>query len=134
MYYDLNEAPDSLNISLVDKAMTTVMQAFDFANSVITVDFSEDFTDGQCGFADYDDEEYIVYLNPDLSDEQLVRTLIHEMVHIHQYISGRLVHDGPDTYWDGIQYDGEYHKLPWEIDAYAWEDKLSEGVVNGLYN
>jgi hypothetical protein len=132
MFYGIQGQPDNLNISLVERALNHAMNAFEFRDNLIVIDFEEEFEHGQCGFADYDGDEYIVYLNPELNEEQFLRTLFHELCHIHQYISGRLVHDGMNSIWDGVLYTCEYSKLPWEIDAYKWEDKLF-GEFNDEY-
>jgi len=128
MYYEIDsdEVPQTLNISLVDKAICFTMDKLTFNDSIVTIDFSEDFSEGQCGFADYDEDEYVVYLNPVLNFEQLVRTLFHELVHIHQYMVGKLSHVGGQSVWYGQKYDCDYEDLPWEVEAFKLEEKLFE--------
>ena len=41
-------------------------------------------------FNDIPDRTYIIYLNPNLTNEQLIKVLIHEMVHVNQMYNGDL--------------------------------------------
>ena len=53
--------------------------------------------------------------------------LIHEMKHVEQFASGRL---GRKWIWGGEIYkDVAYKDLPWEIEAYAFEDKLLNVIM-----
>jgi hypothetical protein len=52
-----------------------------------------------------------------------MRTIVHEMVHIKQFLKGELDEQG--IRWYGELYDNvAYGKQPWEIEAYGREDEL----------
>jgi len=52
-----------------------------------------------------------------------MRTIVHEMVHIKQFLKGELDEQG--IRWYGELYDNvPYSKQPWEIEAYGREDEL----------
>ena len=58
-----------------------------------------------------------VVLNKKCKDD-LRLILSHEMVHVEQYLTGKLVNLGYATEWQGVEYtDIAYINAPWEIDA-----------------
>ena len=61
--------------------------------------------------------EFILEINRNQSDIEILRTLAHEMVHVRQYAYGELNEEG--TQWCGqkMARDLEYHEQPWEIEA-----------------
>ncbi len=55
--------------------------------------------------------------------ESIMQTLAHEMVHAKQYFRGEL--NPVDHSWKGGKpYKYEYDNAPWEIEAYAREERL----------
>lgn len=62
--------------------------------------------------------EFILEINRNQSEEEIIHTLAHEMVHVRQYAYGELNEEA--TYWCGKQYahDLKYHEQPWEIEAH----------------
>lgn len=91
---------------------------------------------GSC--AQVDDNEFEIVINGNA--ECPITTLAHEMVHVEQYLSGKmreisLTHiiwcdkvysqaadEGSEDYWN----------LPWEIDARARQDELAQAFVHFL--
>ena len=61
--------------------------------------------------------EFILDINRNQSEEEIIHTLAHEMVHVRQYAYGELNEEA--TRWCGQQCarDLEYHEQPWEIEA-----------------
>ena len=58
-----------------------------------------------------------------------IETLAHELVHVSQYITKKMV-DGPFNivYWKGQAIDCEataYSDFPWEIEAFAMQEQLT---------
>lgn len=71
---------------------------------------------GVCGDCMYeDDNEFTIRLNKSLSLSELVTTVLHELVHVSQYLKC-LVMDTQSPYWDRWQ----------EIEAHAMEKQLKE--------
>lgn len=66
---------------------------------------------GDC--MDEEDDEYTIRLNRHLSEETLIITLLHELVHVWQYTKG-LVFDNESDYFDRWQ----------EIEAHGLEGTL----------
>lgn len=79
------------------------------------------------GYATHDEEEeYGVEINSTLSVYEMVGTLFHELVHIKQYATGRLVsaEGRKPNRWEGKVCRLEYAKQPWEVEAYDLERKM----------
>lgn len=71
---------------------------------------------GVCGDCMYeDDNEFTIRLSKSLSPSDLVTTVLHELVHVSQYLKG-MVMDTTSNYWDRWQ----------EIEAHAMEKQLKE--------
>lgn len=82
---------------------------------------------GDC--MDEGDREFTIRIDVSLPLDQMIATVLHEMVHVQQYITGKLkykwVHE---VWWDKVVYDWDmkYDDRPWEIDAHAKEKQLKE--------
>ena len=76
-----------------------------------------------------EDREYTIRIDTSLSIEDITSTILHEMVHVHQYITGRLrskwVHE---VTFERVVYpiDMIYEERPWEIEAAELEERLME--------
>lgn len=57
-----------------------------------------------------------------VSAEEIAYTVFHEMKHVEQLVHERLVHDGRNIYWEGVDHtETEYFECPWEKEAYKFE-------------
>lgn len=60
----------------------------------------------------------------------ILKTVMHEMIHVEQFVSGRLKHrfyPQKKILWDNIEVDIDavsYYDLPWEIEAFDQEGEL----------
>lgn len=93
----------------------------------------DDEEDGFHGFADYEDSnirprEFIIRINKSLSEDMIIETLAHEMVHVKQDAKGEKVQRNRGGYkvlWKGVDHTKTpYSKQPWEREAYRLESKL----------
>lgn len=116
MIYEVNNVPKKLDIALLDKAVSFACDYLKL-DVDLTIEF-ESLKKHQCGFCDYDEDEVIVTIAKRLSLREMLVTLFHELIHVHQYASGRLEHGGK---WLGKVYDCAYIELPWEIEAHEME-------------
>jgi hypothetical protein len=78
---------------------------------------------------DEGDREFTVRIDVSLPLEELISTMLHEMVHVWQYTTKRmvykLVHEvrfNKDVY----SWDMPYNDRPWEIEAHKMEKQLKE--------
>lgn len=76
--------------------------------------------------------EFEICLDSKMDYETMISILGHELAHVSQYSTGKLLYDyrNPDiTIWNGIRYPDNafpYEKQPWEIDAVEKEIYLRE--------
>lgn len=70
------------------------------------------------------DREFLISVNKENDLEMMVETVLHEMVHVKQYVRGELSECG--VVWKGkdCSHIKEYMSLPWEIEAHALEAVL----------
>ena len=83
-------------------------------------------TMGLC--TDEEDNEFLVEINPVGQDKNdMIRTLIHELIHVRQYRTGQMQPVTGGTKFKGKRYDldSEYFDTPWEKEAYKLEGKIS---------
>ena len=95
----------------------------------IDVEVVDGFRDqeGINGEAIHDEDRYAtIVIDPDQPFEEFVTTLLHEMVHIKQYVRKEL----KDGKWKGEYFKGSYADSPWEKEAYELEQTLFEGFLN----
>lgn len=119
MIYEVNNTPKKLDTALLDKAVSFACDYLDL-DVDLTIEF-ESLKRHQCGFCDYDDDEVIVTIAKRLSLHEMLVTLFHELIHVHQYASGRLQHGSK---WLGKVYKCAYEELPWEIEAHEMESVM----------
>ena len=77
--------------------------------------------------------EFILDINRNQSEEEIIHTLAHEMVHVRQYAYGELNEEA--TQWCGQQCarDLEYHEQPWEIEAHDVGDIIFNDYMEKQY-
>jgi len=82
------------------------------------------------GFCDFVDQAYrprvfVIEVQANLSKEMYAKTLLHEFVHLRQWLQGTLKLKSGKMYFDGESVEKyEYMEQPHEIEAYDSEDKL----------
>jgi hypothetical protein len=69
---------------------------------------------------------FTVSINEQLSYNDLIKTICHEMVHVKQGIKNELEPYVNKYYriWKGTKYNTLYQYQPWEVEAYFLEEKL----------
>ena len=110
----------------VDKAMAAVQKCMILSNRPdISIDVEFVSTAGG-GCVDMEDGEFLIEINNRMREISIIKTVLHEMIHVKQYAEGRLT----QTEWMGRPHpDLPYRELPWEIEAYAREQELYSYVA-----
>src|SRR6056300_1624635 len=134
MYLAIIKKPRNLKKNLIYKAL-------DYAESYLKMPFDIDLTiefdnlDGVAvGYAmeqDIDELEFEITIDKNQTPRQMIHTLLHELVHINQYATGRLVSgEGrkPNRWLGKPNYD-DYANQPWEIEAYDLDKKMMRNFV-----
>lgn len=82
---------------------------------------------GDCLYED--DRDFTIRIDVSIPIDEMISTLLHELVHVHQYLSKRMRQSEPNKVtFEGTVYDWdmEYDKRPWEIEAHTKEKQLKE--------
>ena len=82
---------------------------------------------GDC--MDEEDREFTIRIDVSLPLNEMISTILHEMVHVKQYLSGTLKQPRPGVaVYKRVDYDWEmeYDDRPWEIEAHCKEKQLAE--------
>jgi hypothetical protein len=129
MFYEVEGAlPGVLSEEAIDKIMSFGMIWLDIpGHTEVTLIFDEDLvaskTDGWADEVEADEGLVDISIRPDMSYEDLVATIFHELVHVRQIVRGELIQASPSI-WNGKAYKGDYLELPWEKEAYELEHKM----------
>ena len=71
--------------------------------------------------------EFHIEMDATQSDQEFIKSLLHELVHIEDYILGNLTEKECERSWKGILYEYEdYVDQPWEIRAEELENSYYE--------
>jgi len=86
---------------------------------------------GDC--MDEEDREFTIRIDVSLPLNEMISTILHEMVHVQQFLSGKLKQPQPGkAVYKRVDNDWEmdYNDRPWEIEAHTKEKQLAE-AFNG---
>jgi len=88
--------------------------------------FDDNMAEHEHGFiGQTNDDSYEAEINSNMSYEETIRSIFHEMVHAHQLFSGKLVVEKSNKYWEGQCFSQcEYSDSPWEIEAHQKENDM----------
>lgn len=137
MIYITDNKPRKISYTLLDRA---VLFSVDFLrirdNLVLEIIFeNEDGSSTYCGSSDVEGRVAKIWINPKMKKRDILVTLFHEMVHIQQILSKRLVvgcwHS--PARWLGEEIIANYNDLPWEVEAYQLEEDMMnqfEEIIN----
>lgn len=80
---------------------------------------------------------YYLFIDHDNPKEELIKIVSHEIVHIQQYHTQRLIYERGIVLWEGSEYDlntTSYDNRPWESEAFSKQNEIYEKIYNILYN
>ena len=82
--------------------------------------------------------QYIIFLD-DMGRDESIKVLSHELIHLRQYVTQKLILHKNEVIWDGKVISGyevsesKYNDRPWEIEAFAEQRQLESKIRNILY-
>lgn len=90
---------------------------------------------GAYGFCIYEDSnvrprEFTIEIDKGMSDENIIKTIAHELVHVKQYVKGELKERYKPNHfhmWHDeliIVNDDNFYDVPWEVEARKLEQEL----------
>jgi hypothetical protein len=81
-------------------------------------------------------DEYVLFID-DVSREESITIISHELIHLKQYLTKELVYSNGIVYWQKKEFvlnDIGYGDRPWETDAFKKEPELSNKIKSTLYS
>ena len=79
--------------------------------------------------------DFEIEVDKDLNDDELIKTVCHEIVHVKQYAKGELREryvPKHDTFWKQRRANNyKYDNMPWELEAWRLQEVLYRKYVNG---
>jgi len=89
-----------------------------------------------CPETTYRPREFEIEVEKTLSYEELIKTMLHELIHVKQYVKGELVEEragsacGATTWKKKDHTKTPYSKQPWERQAFKNEEKLYQDFMS----
>jgi hypothetical protein len=88
------------------------------------------------GFIIKQPKKYIIWID-DFGKNETITVLSHELIHLKQYHTNKIIIIKKDVLWDGKLYenvnDSDYNLRPWEIEAFSDQNDLSKKIKSKLY-
>jgi len=82
--------------------------------------------------------QYIIFVD-EMSRDEAIKVLSHELIHLKQYYTKKLILEKDKVYWDGEEIyqreinETEYQRRPWEAEAFAGQRGLENKIREILY-
>ena len=82
---------------------------------------------------DYRPREFEVEIHNGLNPALYTETLLHELWHVYQHVTGKLKDKYNKRYWKGIDHsETDYEDQPWEKEAHKMEEVLVREYTQSL--
>ena len=138
MLLSVNKVPKKLGTDTLNKVLDFAEKYLKLNPKLeIHIDFikTKKFL-GQYEGIDEHGETHYIDISEDESQEDIIRSIFHELVHVRQTDDGDLSLDGNS--WKGFLYrtkemEVEYDHLPWEKEAAELEEKMWR-IYNATYH
>lgn len=84
------------------------------------------------------ENQYIIFVD-EMSRDEAIKVLSHELIHLKQYYTKKLILEKDKVYWDGREVyqteinETEYNRRPWEAEAFAGQRGLENKIREILY-
>ena len=82
---------------------------------------------------DYRPRDFEVELHNRMTPEHYTKTLLHELWHVYQHVTGQLKDKYKKRLWKGVDHSKtDYEDQPWEVEANRMEELLYEEYTTYL--
>ena len=121
MIYFLENVPDNIDESAINDIIDWACGELNLTGTDIELTFVWDtLPRGATGVTECEEDgEYKIILKRGLPEYELMKTVLHEIVHVMQYVNG----NHADMH-NICGRNDDYHNRPWEIEAYRREKEL----------
>ena len=105
---------------------------------IINVDHKGILHEGVFGWmwaadCDYRPRDFEVELHNRMNPEDYTKTLLHELWHVYQHVTGQLKDKYKKRLWKGVDHSKtDYEDQPWEVEANRMEELLYEEYTTYL--
>ncbi len=105
---------------------------------IVNVDHKGILREGVFGWAwvadcDHRPRDFEIEIHNRLSPELYTETLLHELWHVYQHVTGQLKDKYNKRYWKGIDHsETDYEDQPWEKEAHKMEKILVKEYTQSL--
>ena len=91
--------------------------------------------DGSWGYCDPISDGYRIELQSGMKRDLYIKTLIHELIHVKQWVEGKLHYRNGNTMFFKDEYvdTTDYHNQPHEIEAFELEGILYQDYLDDAY-
>ena len=82
--------------------------------------------------------QYVIFVD-DMSRDEAIKVLSHELIHLKQYYTKKLILEKDKVIWNGREVyqteinETKYEQRPWEAEAFAGQRQLESKIKNKLY-
>ena len=105
---------------------------------IVNVDHKGILREGVFGWAwvadcDHRPRDFEIEIHNRMSPELYTETLLHELWHVYQHVTGQLKDKHGTRYWKGIDHsETDYEDQPWEKEAHQMEKVLVREYTQSL--
>lgn len=93
-------------------------------NLEIEIEVGQHDSQGGCVF---NGDVFELEIDSKIKGDNLITCVLHEMVHVWQHVSKKLIEKNGRSYWNGVDHtDTPYLDQPWEVEAYDMQETLLE--------
>ena len=84
---------------------------------------------------DYRPRDFEIELHNRMNPENYTKTLLHELWHLYQHVTGQLRDKYNKRRWKGVAHsETDYEDQPWEVEAHRMEEVLYKEYTTYLSN
>ena len=93
-------------------------------NLEVEIEVGQHDSQGGCVF---NGDVFELEIDSKIKGDDLITCVLHEMVHVWQHVSKKLIEKNGRSYWNGVDHtDTPYFDQPWEVEAYDMQETLLE--------
>jgi len=93
-------------------------------NLEVEIEVGQHDSQGGCVF---NGDVFELEIDSNIKGDDLITCVLHEMVHVWQHVSKKLIEKNGRSYWNGVDHtDTPYLDQPWEVQAYDMQETLLE--------
>tara|TARA_B100002019_G_scaffold286988_1_gene298276 strand:+ start:1696 stop:2094 length:399 start_codon:yes stop_codon:yes gene_type:complete len=93
-------------------------------NLEVEIEVGQHDSQGGCVF---NGDVFELEIDSKIKGDDLITCVLHEMVHVWQHVSKKLIEKNGRSYWNGVDHtDTPYLDQPWEVQAYDMQETLLE--------